>query len=242
MKKIAKKIISWLATTKLLALPRRIAGGIISCAISSKNGVIIYYNDPERAKILDLIRQVKNETEMLLRDNEAYQIFMAVKRTGKINGDIAEVGTYRGGSAKLICEAKGNKTLHLFDTFEGLPSLCHLDDSKQFHKGQFSALIEDVRNYLKKYQNVHFYKGLFPSTAEPVKNKRFSFVHLDLDLYEATITSIEFFYPRMNKGGIIISHDYISAPGVRKAFDDFFKDKLEPIIEMSGSQCLIVKL
>lgn len=39
-----------------------------------------------------------------------------------------------------------------------------------------------------------------------------------------------------------MSHDYISIPAVRKAFDDYFKDKPEPIIEMSGSQCLIVKL
>ena len=42
---------------------------------------------------------------------------MAVKATRKLSGDIAEVGVYRGGSAMIICEAKGNKKLHLFDTF-----------------------------------------------------------------------------------------------------------------------------
>jgi hypothetical protein len=238
MKKIEKKIIKWSVTTKVLAFPRK----IIIKILSYSNLCIISYNDPERSKVIDLVRKIKNENEMLLGYNEAYQIFMAVKRTEKINGDIAEVGSYVGGSAKLICEAKGNKKLHLFDTFEGLPDLCHIDNPKQFYKGQFSAQLEEVKNYLKKYQNVHFYKGLFPSTADPVKNKKFSFVHLDLDLYEATLASIKFFYPRMNKGGIMISHDYISAPGVRKAFDDFFKDKPEPIIEMSGSQCLIVKI
>jgi len=241
MKKIAKKIIKWAVTTKLLGFPRKIIGRTISYAIASKNGVTVFYNDTERSKVLDLIRKIQNENEMLLGNNEAYQIFMAVKRTEKINGDIAEVGSYRGGSAKLICEAKGDKVLHLFDTFEGLPDLCQIDDPKQFQKGNYAASFEDVKNYLKKFSNVHFYKGLFPSTAEPIKNKKFSFVHLDLDLYEATLASIKFFYPRMNKGGIIISHDYMGAPGVRKAFDDFFKDKSEPIIEMSGSQCLIVK-
>jgi len=242
IKKIAKKIIKWMANTKILSYPRKKMGGSIAYAIASKNGAIVYYNDPERSKVLDLIRKIKNENEMLLGENEAYQIFMAVKRTQKINGDIAEVGSYRGGSAKLICEAMGSKTLHLFDTFEGLPELCHIDDPKHFQKGNYTASFEDVKNYLKKYRNVHFYKGLFPSTADPIKDKKFSFVHLDLDLYEATLASIKFFYPRMNRGGIIISHDYISVPGVRKAFDDFFKDKTEPIIEMSGSQCLIVKL
>ena len=241
MKKIAKKIIKWMANTKILSFPRRIIGRSISYAISSKNGAIVFYNDPERSKVIELIRKIQNENEMLLSNNEAYQIFMAVKRTEKINGDIAEVGSYRGGSAKLISEAKGNKTLHLFDTFEGLPDLCHHDDPKQFQKGNYSASFEDVKKYLNKYPHIHFYKGLFPSTAKPIENKNFSFVHLDVDLYEATLASIKFFYPRMNKGGIIISHDYISVPGVRKAFDDFFKDKPEPIIEMSGSQCLIVK-
>ncbi|OGL65178.1 macrocin-O-methyltransferase [Candidatus Uhrbacteria bacterium RIFCSPLOWO2_01_FULL_47_24] len=242
IKKIAKKIIKWLATAKWLAFPRKIIVGLACYAFALKNGVIIYYNDPQRSEVLRLVRKIKKENEMLLGDNEAYQIFMAVKRTEKIDGDIAEVGSYRGGSAKLICEAKGNKTLYLFDTFEGLPELHAMDNPNQFHKGQFSAQLEQVKHYLGEYENVYFYKGLFPSTAEPIKNKTFSFVHLDLDLHEPTAASLQFFYPRMNRGGIIISHDYINAPGVRKAFDDFFKDKPEPIIEMSGLQCLIVKI
>jgi len=236
-----KKIIKWFATSKLLTFPRRIIVGIVKYAISSKNVIIIFYNEPERSKVLNLIREIKNENEMVLRDNEAYQIFMAVERTEKINGEIAEVGVYRGGSAKLICEAKGNKTLHLFDTFEGLPIISTIDNPKQFQKGDYTASFENVKNYLKTYKNVHLYKGFFPSTSLPINNVMFSFVHLDLDLYESTLESIKFFYSRMNKGGIIISHDYIDTPGVRKAFDEFFEDKPEPIIEMSGSQCLIVK-
>jgi len=242
MRKIVKKIIKWLVNAKALSFPRRIVEKCISYAIYCKNGTILFYDDPERSKVIDLVRKIKNENMMLLANNEAYQIFMAVKRTQKISGDIAEVGCYKGSSAKLISEAKGNKTLHLFDAFEGLPDLSKYDDPKQFHKGKYLASLKDVKNYLKEYKNVHFYKGLFPSTADSIKDKKFSFVHLDLDLYEATLASIEFFFPRMNKGGIIISHDYITAPGVKKAFDDFFKDKPEPIIEMSGTQCLIVKL
>jgi O-methyltransferase len=126
--------------------------------------------------------------------------------------------------------------------FEGLPDLSSEDNKNRFYMGQYSSSFEDVKNYLKKYQNIYFYKGLFPFSAEPVKNNKFSFVHLDVDLYEATLASLKFFYQRMNKGGIIISHDYIEVPGVRKAFDEFFKDKPEPIIELSGTQCLISKL
>ena len=246
-KYLAKKIVSWAVTTRVLVFPRRIIYKAIDYALSVSRqqnyGVMIFYNDPERANVIDLIRRIKSENEMLLTDNEAYQLFMTVVRTKKVDGDIAEVGAYRGASAKLICEAKGDKALHLFDTFEGLPDLSQIDNPR-FYKGQFLATFEDVKNYLKEYPNIHFYKGLFPFTAEPIEGKVFSFVNLDVDLYESTLSCLKFFYPRMNKGGIIMSHDYmdINLPGVRKAVDDFFEDKQETIIELSGTQCLIVKL
>jgi len=247
-KYLAKKIISWTVTTRLLVFPRRIINKAINYALSISRqqnyGVMIFYNDPERANVIDLIRRIKSENEMVLTDNEAYQLFMAVKRTKKVDGDIAEVGVYRGASARLICEAKGDKALHLFDTFEGLPDLSQIDNRNLYHKGQYLATFENVKNYLKEYPNIHFYKGLFPFTAEPVEGKVFSFVNLDVDLYESTLNCLKFFYPRMNKGGVIMSHDYmdINVPGVRKAVDDFFEGKQETIIELCGSQCLIVKL
>ena len=241
MKEFAKKIVKWLAITKLMAFPRKIVAKVVFYVISSKNGVLIFPNDPERLKVIALSKTINQEQGLAVSSNEAYQIFMVVKRTAKINGDIAEVGVWKGGSAKLICEAKGNKALHLFDTFEGLPDLCEIDDPKQFQKGQALWDVENVKTYLKKYPNVFFYKGLFPSTAEPIKNKRFSFVNLDVDLYKSTLNCLEFFYSKMNTGGVIISHDYIGAPGVRKAVDDFFEEKPEPIIELADSQCLIVK-
>lgn len=200
---------------------------------------VLLYNDPQRSKVFDLIARVKKERDMLLGDTEAYQIHMAVRRTSKIPGEIAEVGVFQGGSSMLICKAKGEKHLHLFDTFEGIPKVDTID---KFLEGQFSSQLEETQYYLRNEEYVHFHKGIFPDTAEPIKDKKFSFVHLDVDTYESTDNCIRFFYPRMSRGGIIISHDYIPAKGVRKAFDDFFEDKPEPIIEMSGTQCLVVKL
>lgn len=243
--KIMNKLVKLLAYSKAFRIPRQLAMRILKYCIASKQGVIIRYSEPERAKILDLIHKIRKETELLITDNEAYQIFMAAERTGKIKGDIAEVGVYKGGSSKLICAAKKDKALHLFDTFEGIPEVSEIDkkvDNTRFFKGQFNAQFEEVKRYLSEFKNVYFYKGLFPETAKPIKNKKFSFVNLDVDTHKSTKQCLEFFYPRMSRGGIILSHDYISAEGVKKAFDDFFKDKPEPIIEMSGLQCLVVKL
>src|SRR5215468_3733502 len=119
VKEPIKRFLKWFASSKKLALVWRIFSRPVLYAIESNGAVVVSYDDPDRKKIIDLIRQIKREHWMLVFDNEAYQIFMAVKRTERINGDLAEVGVYQGGTAKLIREANGNKVLHLFDTFQG---------------------------------------------------------------------------------------------------------------------------
>ncbi|MCK9580410.1 MAG: TylF/MycF family methyltransferase [Methanoregula sp.] len=205
-------------------------------------GRLSHYGCDDRKAFAKQLAAIRTETELLLEDIEAYHIYMAVKRTQKVPGDIAEVGVYMGGSAKIICSAKGDKALHLFDTFEGLPKVDEIDMVWPFYEGKFAASFDDVKDYLKHDTNVHFYKGIFPDTSGPVQDKKFSMVNLDVDCYESTKLSLEFFYPRMNAGGIILSHDYMTAPGVKKAFDDFFEGKAEPVLETAGSQCLVVKV
>lgn len=208
----------------------------------ANRGRLSHYGCDRRKEFAKNLREIRKETELLLEDIEAYHIYMAVKTTQKIPGDIAEVGVYRGGSAKIICSAKGDKALHLFDTFEGLPKVDEIDMVWPFYEGKFAASYESVKEYLKENTDVHFYKGIFPGTAGPVCDKKFSLVNLDVDCYESTKQSLEFFYPRMSRGGVIISHDYITAPGVKKAFDEFFDGKEEPVLETAGSQCLVVKV
>jgi len=47
-------------------------------------------------------------------------------------------------------------------------------------------------------------------------------VNIDADLYVPTKAGLEFFYPRLNKGGAIFIHDYNDKwPGVMKAVEEF---------------------
>ncbi len=195
----------------------------------------------DRKSDTDLIRRVLRESHMRLNGCEAYNILAIVRATvEKTSGALAEVGVFRGGSARLICEAKGSRELHLFDTFEGLPATEEADDP-MFRQGQYSSRMEGVREYLQGYPGVVLHKGLFPSTAPPVEGIRFCFVHLDVDLHEAMRAGLQFFYPRLNAGGVLVAHDYDTS-GVRKAVDEFFRDKPEIVIQQpAGSQCLIVR-
>lgn len=203
--------------------------------------VVSFWNQEDN-NIIDLIKQIKRETEMFLSDQEAYMIYKTVKKVEKIEGDIAEVGVYKGGSAKLMREASG-KPLRLFDTFEGLPELCEKDNNKQFQKGRYASSFGTVKNYLNKYSKIYFYQGIFHLTAESVKDKKFSFVHIDVDIYESTLNCLKFFYPRMSRGGVIISHDYPGSDGVRRAIDEFFESKPEIVIQpFATRQAVIVKV
>jgi len=65
---------------------------------------------------------------------------------------------------------------------------------------------------------------------------------LDADLYESTMAGLEWFYPRLSKGGILVSHDYDTSNGVNLAFEQFFADKPEPYFDLVGSQCMFVKM
>lgn len=203
--------------------------------------LLYFYKDK---KTVDLIKSVKKEINFAFYPYEAYTLYSVAKSQSSLEGEMAEVGVYQGGSAKLICEAKGDKKLYLFDTFEGLPAVSDKDihfGIKFWKTNQFGdTSVESVKNYLSAYRNVYFYQGKFPDTAEPVKNSKFSFVHLDVDLYKSTIDCLMFFYPRLVRGGIIISHDY-HTEGVQMAFKEFFNKKSVPITELAGTQCMVVK-
>jgi O-methyltransferase len=204
--------------------------------VSSLEAMILSgYKEPE---VMELIKSVNKESDLWVTTAEAMMIHSLTKAQRRIPGEMAEVGVYKGATAKLICEAKGEAPLHLFDTFSGLPEPSPQDDGF-FTGGMFSGQLDEVRQYLVGYQNLSFYPGLFPETGEPVVDKSFSFVYLDVDLYQSTKDSLEFFYPRLSTGGVILSHDY-QYPGVRQAFKDTgFADQ---VIELVDSQCMLVKL
>jgi len=212
----------------------------IKSFLGSRKIAVTFHKNTDREPIIDLANTIYREKCLGLSFNELIQLYFAVKSVDDVDGDIAEVGVFQGGSAKVICEAKGTKNLHLFDTFEGLPEIDEIDSDK-FHKGQYKSDFESTVEYLRDYKNVFFYKGIFPETTSPVEDCSFSLAHLDVDTKKSTDACLHFFYPRMNSGGIILCHDYGFTRGARLAVDEFFIDKPETVVRLSENPCLIVK-
>ena len=190
---------------------------------------------------VDLIRKIYRETVYLgMYPDEMFQVYECVKLVERLGGDFAEVGVGGGRTAKLICALKGKRPFHLFDTFSGLPEPMSMDISHA--RGQFAFSEDYISRVLAGSEGVVRHKGLFPQdSAKDVEKNTFAFVHLDVDLYQSTLDGLKFFYGRMEKGGIILSHDYSTLAAVKSAFSEFFKDKPEYVIETTTSQCLVVK-
>lgn len=195
------------------------------------------------ADTLRLIRRVRRQRRWLVTANEAFLVHSLARAQSKLPGEIVEVGVYQGGTARMICEVKGDKTLHLCDTFEGLPQPTS-SDGKVHSGSQYACSLESVQGYLKAFPNVVFHKGLFPdsvASAEDVKGSTYCFAHFDVDLYQSTLDCLKFFYSRMVAGGVMLSHDYSILAGVRQAFSEFLADKPEELIELPSTQCMVIK-
>ena len=189
---------------------------------------------------LATLRHARSACEPLLSTDELFVLHQLGQAQCALDGDFAEFGVYQGCSARLLCEVKGGRDLHLFDTFGGLPEPAD-GESRVFAGGHFAAGLEGVRHRLSDYENVHFHQGFFPGTAEGLEDRRFSLLHLDVDLEESTLAGLEFFYQRMVPGGIIITHDYSIIPGVADAFRRFLDDKPETMIELPTTQAILIK-
>lgn len=195
------------------------------------------HKDPE---VMRVIRDTRRGRESLLSGNEAFTVYSLAQAQAGLPGCMAEVGVFQGCSARLISLASGGRPLHLFDTFAGLPEPGQ-DERDRMRAGHYAASLAGVEAFLQDRPEVSFHAGLFPDTAGPCMGERFSFVHLDVDLKSSTRACLEFFYPRMVPGGIILTHDYSYLAGVREAFAEFLEGRLERPVELASSQAMLVR-
>jgi O-methyltransferase len=170
-----------------------------------------------------------------------YLIFDQITKEN-LSGEIAELGVYRGHTARLLASLarQGNRTLYLMDTFNGFSSddLVGVDSGRQIEFAD--ANLREVCSMVGE-ENVRYIKGHFPDSAKRLPaHGVFCLVHIDCDLYAPIRAGLEYFYPRLVEGGFLVIHDYSSLywPGAEQAVDEFLRDKREalvPIPDISGT-------
>ncbi len=170
-----------------------------------------------------------------------------------IEGDIVECGVWRGGSmmaaAKtLIANDATDRTLWLYDTFEGMtaPTVHDVSSkgikaSDKFAKRQSSddrsnwcnASIEDVTQNMKStgypQERIRLVKGKVEETISAQAPSKIAILRLDTDWYESTRHEMEMLFPRLVQGGILIIDDYGDWAGARKAVDEYLAAHRVPL-------------
>lgn len=194
-------------------------------------------------QFVELMRKVSDHT--LVDKKRCFMIYQLSKQIVSLKGNIAEVGVFKGGTARLLAESikAQNKNIHLFDTFEGMPPTDPRRDIVK--KGDFKGTsLESVKSYLGDFKNIYYYQGIFPESAKPIEKLKFSLVHVDVDIYKSVADCCTFFYPRIEQGSIMIFDDYghVSCPGVKTAVDEFFSDKAEKPCYLPTGQCIVIRL
>lgn len=134
----------------------------------------------------------------------------------QIPGSIAELGVYKGDIAWQLNTLFPDRELLLFDTFEGFDEKDILTERENNYshaevKNFADTSVEYVRKRLPFPEQVAFYKGYFPQTAEGLDDRSFALVSLNTDFYEPILAGLCYFYPKLSSGGMILLHDYNNA-------------------------------
>ena len=158
-----------------------------------------------------------------------------------VPGDFAECGCWNGcslhGTATTLDLNNQKRSIHVFDSFDGgLSSFTEedvktttltddqIDEISKHFKSDYQLLNSKIK--AKSWNNIHLNKGWIPEVFSSYPEHKYSFVHIDVDLYEPTYESRKYFAPRMSCHGIIVCDDYGYSmfPGSTRAVELFLEE------------------
>ena len=193
------------------------------------------------SKNQDYMQQVTaRETEILLQE-------LTKTLTHNIPGDVVEFGCYKADTSVLyqkLLESMGHggafqpenqaaqasqKTLWLYDSFEGLPAKTREDNSAAGDAFQAGELLVTKREVIEKFKKMGLrlpkIKKAFFDDLDIIYDipEKISYAFLDGDLYQSIKTSLRLVTDKMSQGGVIIVHDYNNPelPGSARAVDEW---------------------
>lgn len=209
----------------------------------------IYYYFNHKKKFEKKIRSIYFK----LGHNEKKIILLSdLLKKSPEEGVIVECGVGAGFSLTVIAKLS-KKMIYAFDSFDGFPSKISENDKSKYDTQDLSKVLKYSKFHYKLMtidlviknlinngiheknieNNIEFRKGYFPDSFQNF-DKKISFLHLDVDLYDSYRECLNFFFPKMVNGGIITFDEYYDKPtshtkkgygwyGAKVAIDEFVK-------------------
>jgi predicted O-methyltransferase YrrM len=183
---------------------------------------------------LDLRARAKKDTvdyiEANLRDamlcqgrKRLIELCMKREKEAALNGLILEFGVAGGVSTRIIARNAQPRTVHGFDSFEGLPgdwSGTHEQKGRYTQHGRLPRVPANVKLHKGWFNQT--LPGFLAANPEPV-----SFINVDCDVYDSTRYVLEQLAERFRPGSVIMFDEYYNYPNWRehefRAWQEFVK-------------------
>lgn len=207
---------------------------------------------------VDGLRATGSSPAPFVRLLRFYELVRQLETTRGVAGEIAECGCFRGMSSFLICSYLRRENpefigdgYHIFDSFEGLADPTTEDEVPENHenavnlnfmsqRGAFAASSQTVKQSLSAFPRIAYHPGWIPASFDGLAPQRYRFVHVDVDHYDPTWDCLDYFYPKLSPGGLLVSDDF-SWPGARRAIEEFSRERDIEFLMTPYQQALLYK-
>lgn len=180
-----------------------------------------------------------------------YELWQLVAQTGKLDGDILEVGVWKGGTGGLLCKRLKTlniqKTVYLADTFTGVPKVSFRDSNYNGgeHSNTSAETVIDLLSNKLSVDNYVILSGIFPDeTGHLLVSERFSFCHVDVDVYDSAKGILEWIWPKLVVGGIMVYDDYgfVGTNGITQFVNEQYDKPDRLVMHNLNGQAVVVKI
>jgi O-methyltransferase len=157
-----------------------------------------------------------------------------------IPGDVVEFGCYEGTSSlfiqRLLQKYSSERSLHVYDSFAGLPEKSEEDNSAAGEQFKGGELLASKQNFIRNFKQAglrlpKIHKAWFSDLARQDVPDKIAYAFLDGDFYESIWSSLKLIENSLQPGAIIVVDDFQSEalPGVAKAVHEWLQNKSYPL-------------
>lgn len=190
--------------------------------------------------------QIKHHT--LVDKYRCFGLWQLAQQTEKIPGAIVEIGSWRGGTGALLALQASAKSgpIYLCDTFRGLVKTGPEDNF--FKDGDLAVARPEVENFLFTQlglRNIRLLEGMFPEESGSLLDcPAIRLCHIDVDVYESARATLDFIWPRLSVGGVVVFDDYGShaCRGIQLLVDEQAQKKDRMLVYNLNGHGLLFKL
>ena len=180
-----------------------------------------WLNDAEFLAVYDKIK-----THTLVDVYRCHELWTLAKQAAAIDGDILEVGVWRGGSGAILARAAaaGGKRVYLADTFVGVVKAGDQDTKSKGgeHADTSIVMVAELMASLG-IENVELLMGVFPDDTQQRIGGKIAMLHCDVDVYSSAKDIVDWCLPRLAAGAMLVFDDYgfFGCDGVTRFCDEF---------------------